>query len=91
MLPSAIDPMVGGDRRAQGCRLSQLLRSAAPEGEQSLSVLARGDQQCFYVYLLKPPQPKPPHPVPVFGLCEQRLDPHPPLAQSLLVGEGLPR
>jgi hypothetical protein len=33
MLPGATDLMAGGDRLAQGCRLSQLLRLAALEGE----------------------------------------------------------
>src|SRR3712207_9055527 len=47
MLPSSTDLMACGARRAQGRCLSQLLRSAASEGEQSLDVLARGDQQSF--------------------------------------------
>ena len=88
MLPGATDLMAGGDRWAQGCRLSCLLRLPALEDEQPLDVLTRGDQQGFYVYLLKCPQSEPPHPVPVFGLSKQRLDPYPPRVQSLLVEEG---
>jgi hypothetical protein len=42
--------------------------------------LARGDHQGFDVYLLEPPQPKPSHPVSIFGLSKQRLDPHLPLS-----------
>jgi hypothetical protein len=80
MLPNAVDLIASCGRWAHGCRLSQLLRSAAPEGEHSLNVLARGDYQGFYVYLLEPPEPKPSHPVPIFGLGKQRLDPHLPLS-----------
>ena len=76
MLPSSTDLMAGGGRRAQGCHLSPLLRSPAPEGEQSLHVLTRGDQQSFDVHLLEPPESELPHSVPILSLGEQRLDPH---------------
>ena len=71
MLPGTADLMAGGDWQAQGRRLSCLLRSAASENEKSLHVLARGDQQSFYVHLLEPSQAKPPHPVPVFEILEE--------------------
>jgi hypothetical protein len=79
MLPSATDLMDDGGRRAQGRYLRQLLRSPVSEGEQSLQGLARGDQQGLYIHLLEPPQSEPTHPVPLFGLGEERLDPHLPL------------
>jgi hypothetical protein len=74
---NAADLKAGGGRRAQGRCLSQLLRFSASEGEQSLGVLARGDQQSFYVHPLELPRLEPSHPVPIFGLGEQRL--YPPL------------
>src|SRR5215203_4756558 len=88
MLPSATDLVANGNRRAQGCRLCQFLRSALPKGEQPLHILARGNQQRFYVDLLEPSQAEPSHPVPVFGFGEQRLHPYPPLAQRFFVEEG---
>jgi hypothetical protein len=57
MVPNAADPIASCGRWAQGRCLRQLLRSPASEGKQSLDVLARGDQQSFYVHLLEPPQP----------------------------------
>ena len=59
-----------------------------PEGEQTLDVLAGGDQQGLHVYLLQPSEPESPQAVPVFGLVEQGFHPHSSLAQRLLVGEG---
>src|SRR5215216_4197436 len=56
VLSGATDLTVGGGgRRAQSCCLCQLLRSPAPEGQQSLHVLARGYKQSFPVYLPEPP------------------------------------
>src|SRR5215207_8585770 len=75
-------------RWPQGRGLSLLPRTPVPEGEQPLDVLAGGDQQGLYVYLLQPSESESPQAVPVFGLGEQRLDPHPPVAQGFLVGEG---
>ena len=61
-------------RWPQGRGLSLLPRTPVPEGEQALDVLAGGDQQGLYVYLLQPSEPESPQAVPVFGLGEQRLD-----------------
>src|SRR5215204_3446869 len=87
MLPSTTDLKADGDHRAQGCCLCQFLRSPTPEGEQPLHILTRGDQQRFYVDLLEPSQAEPSHPVPVFGLGEERLYPYPPFAQGFFVEE----
>src|SRR5215203_2303201 len=83
----------GGMRRrsprwTQGRGLGRPPRAPVPKGEQPLDVLAGGDQERLGVHLLQPPEPESSQAVEVLGLGEQGLDPHPPLAQGLLVGEG---
>jgi len=77
--------MTGDDRWAQGCCLSQLLRSPASKVQQPLDVLAGGYKQGFDVHLFEPPEAEPPHPVPIFGLAKERFDPHLALSQGFLV------
>jgi hypothetical protein len=45
----------------QGLSLCQLPWPPLPRRYQSLYVLSGGDQQRFDVYLLRPPEPEPPH------------------------------
>src|SRR5215204_3619507 len=75
-------------RWTQGRGLGRPPRAPVPKGEQPLDVLAGGDQERLGVHLLQPPEPESSQAVEVLGLGEQGLDPHPPLAQGLLVGEG---
>src|SRR5215217_7859681 len=57
--------------------------------QQPLEVLAGGDQLGLDVDLLRPPQAKPPQPVPVLGLGEERF--HPDFAFAHRLGEVLGR
>src|SRR5215204_6764718 len=82
-------PRRGRCRKPQGLSLRQPPRSPAPEREQPLYVLARGDHQRLDVHPPEPPEPEAPYPVPLLGLPEERLNPHLALAQRLLVGLGL--
>src|SRR5215212_8469313 len=57
--------------------------------KQPLYVLSRSGQQSFCVYSLERPEPESSHPMPALGFCEERLDPHLPLAHGLLASLGL--
>jgi hypothetical protein len=63
-------------------------RSAAPApaAEESLQVLASGDEERLAVDLLQPSQSEASQPVPGLGLGEERFDPDLPFAHGLLVG-----
>src|SRR5215203_1200404 len=78
----------GRCQRPQGLYLRQSPRSSAREGEQPRYVLSRGRHHSLRVYPPEPPEPEAPHPVPLLGLPEHGLNPHPALAQCLLVGCG---
>jgi hypothetical protein len=79
----------GRYRWPQGFDLGQLPRSPAPEIEQPLYVLSRGDQQRLCVHPPEPPETEAPHAMPLLGLGEHRLHPHLAFAQSFLVGPSL--
>src|ERR687886_24252 len=62
--------------------------SAPPATQQPLEVLAGRGEQCLAVHLLQAAQAEAPQPMPVLRLREERLDPHPALAQRLLIRGG---
>ncbi len=73
----------------QGGHLRRSFRAPRPKGQEPLDVLPRSGHQGLGVHLLKPPEPEPPHPVPVLGLPKERLDPHRAFPYGLAVGLGV--
>src|SRR5256714_330307 len=57
--------------------------------QQTFEILSRSRHQSFTIDAPEPPQAKTSHPMPFFGLGEERFDPHFAFVHGLLIGESL--